>query len=268
MSCLPFIKRDIRSGRILFFVFLAVLLFYTCVIIGVYDVYQQDQQSMQESLDQFPELSAAFGFNTSVSGLTGYLASLLFGMILVVYPLVYVLMAAVRLVARPIDKGSMACLLASPHSRTAVAGAKAVYLAGSIIALMAATALINGLLCEVLYPGELTWGPFLLLYGGVALLQLALGGIAFFASCLSNQTRTAVGFSAAASIGFYLLQMLSHVSGSLDWLRYLTPFSLFDANGLAAADAGACWLLLPLAALAALFYVLGIAVFRRRDLSV
>ncbi len=267
MSCRPFLRQDIRSGCILFAVFFAVLLFYTCVIIGIYDVYQQDQQSLQQSIEQFPELSAAFGFDTSLSGLTGYLASLLFGMILVVYPLVYVLMTAVRLVARPIDKGSMACLLASPHSRVAVIGSKAVYLAGSIVALMAATAAVNGVLCEVLYPGELAWGPFLLLYGGVTLLQLALGGLAFCASCLCNQTRTAVGLSAAAAIGFYLLHMLANVGGGLEWLRYLTLFSLFDATGLVNIESGACLLLLPLAALAVLFYAFGIAIFRRRDLS-
>ena len=77
-----------------------------------------------------------------------------------------------------------------------------------------------------------------------------------------------LGIGAGIPVVSYLIHMLANMEGNLKFLKYLTVFSLFDTKRILAADRIGYLFMGILAAAGMLFYVLGIVLFRKRDLSV
>ena len=92
------------------------------------------------------------------------------------------------------------------------------------------------------------------------------GGICFLCSCIFNQSRHAVGCSAAVVVYAILLQMLSQVGESLEKLRYLTPLTLFDIDGLVAGTAAAWFGCVIFYAAGAACMAAGVVCFNRKNL--
>ena len=88
------------------------------------------------------------------SSLGGFLINYLYGFLLLLLPLVFSILAANRLVARWVDTGSMAYLLASPNTRARVARTQAlVLIAGGTLLTAYCTALAVGC-AAAMFPGE------------------------------------------------------------------------------------------------------------------
>ncbi|MEI3014139.1 MAG: hypothetical protein V8T36_04920 [Ruthenibacterium lactatiformans] len=76
----------------------------------------------------------------------GFLTNYLYGFLMLIFPLVFSALAANRLVARHVDRGSMAYLLAAPNSRARVAFTQTPVLITGVTAIIAVcTALGRGL---------------------------------------------------------------------------------------------------------------------------
>ena len=180
--------------------------------------------------------------------------------------LVFSILAANRLVARWVDTGSMAYLLASPNTRARVARTQAlVLIAGGTLLTAYCTALAVGC-AAAMFPGELDVPAYLVVNAGLLCLHLALGGFCFFASCLFNESRLSVALGAGVPVLFFLIRMLANMGGRLEKLKYATVFTLFDPTGLFRGDSAAYAGAAVLLALGLGFYALGTAVFSRRDL--
>ena len=68
------------------------------------------------------------------------------------------------------------------------------------------------------------------------------------------------------SILFILIQMLSQVGEDMEFLKYLTPMTLFDPKAIAAGN-GELWMTAVLYLGGVLLYGLGITIFSKKDLS-
>ncbi|WP_059004980.1 ABC transporter permease subunit [Bittarella massiliensis (ex Durand et al. 2017)] len=253
-----------RSSWKLLVIFAAVLSLYISMITTMFD--PEMGNILQQLSDSMPQLMAMVGMQNPGTTLVSFLSTYLYGMLLLAFPLVYEAITANRLVARQVERGSMAYLLAAPSSRTQVALTQAsVLLTGTALLIGYCTGL--GVLCaHLFFPGELDVSAFLLLNAGLLLLHFAVSGICFFASCLCNEGRTASLLGAGIPVLFLLMQMLSNMGGKLENLKYANLFTLFDPAGLIAGESSALWGLPVLAALGALLYGLGVWVFSRRDL--
>ena len=117
-----------------------------------------------------------------------------------------------------------------------------------------------------MFPGELDIERFSLLNLGLLGLHVFFGGLAFLCSCVFNETRLAAGVSAGLCVLFVLIQMLSQVGDTFEWLRFLTPLTLFDTDGLVAGDSGAVGRFLVLYGWGVSMYFVGALAFSRRDL--
>jgi ABC-2 type transport system permease protein len=58
-------------------------------------------------------------------------------------------------------------------------------------------------------------------------LFIAVGGISFFISSLSNDEKKALGTSGAIAFGMFGLDMIARISGSVEWLKFFSLFSLY-----------------------------------------
>ncbi len=224
-----------------------------------------------EMLDQFaammPEMMAAFGISDFGSTLTEFISTYLYGMLLLLLPLVFIIMLANRLIMSYIDNGSMAYLLATPNTRKKIVTTQAIVLVFSLFLLISLTTLIEIITIAALFPEELEINSLLLLNAGLFCLHFAISSMCFFISCSSKDSQMSYGLSIAIPVGFYLIQALANIGGKLEDLKYATIFSLYSPEQILANDSQALWLCAVLVIIGIIFYGLAIRIFVKRDLN-
>lgn len=257
-------RKELKGSWKLLIIFAAILTMYISMIISMYDPEMADALKQFEEL--MPELMAAVGMVGGQDTLMGFMTSYLYGMILLVFPMVYTIIRANGLVAKYVDQGSMAALLAAPVKRSRVAFTQLMALFTGIVLLVAYSTALEWFVAEGMFPGELELRQLLRVNGGLLCLQLFIGAFCFLCSCSFSETKLSLAFGAGIPVLMYILQMLANMGGKLEKMQYATFFTLFQAEGLAAADEQA-FLFAGILLLASLVFSLaGILVFRSKDL--
>ncbi len=257
-------KKGIQSNYLMIVIFAGVLAMYFAMIIYMFD--PKLGETLQQMAQAMPQVMAMFNMDEAGTTLTSFITNYLYGFLMVLFPMVLVMILANRLVAKLVDSGSMAYLLAAPRKRLTVVATQWAVLQAALIAVILFCTGLGIAVSELMFPGQLDIPAFLRLNLGIFLLQFAIGGICFFASCISNDTRTSLAIGAGASVLFYLISMLSNMGGKLEFLKYATIITLFDATGLSQGEAGAVAGLVVLAGIGIAFYAAGMISFQRRDL--
>lgn len=263
---LPLFKHELRFCLFPTFIIAAVVILYTCVIIGMYD--PELGESLALMRDAMPELFAAFGMADQGTTLLEFVVNYLYGFLLVVLPLVLVAVLASRLVVRHIERGSISYLLAQPIGRTRLMLSQAGVLAFCLVLLMVVLTAFELVAARAMFPGELAVSDLVAVNAAMFCLWLFLSGACWAGACaLPNVTAARWAGVALCSL-FVLVQMLSGVGDELSWLADVTPLALFDPLGVASGETGALAGAAALGISGAALFALGTAVFARRDLSV
>jgi ABC-2 type transport system permease protein len=257
-------KRGVQSSYVTTVIFMGVLAMYFSMIIYMFD--PKLGETLEQMVQAMPQLMAMFNMDQAGSTLTSFMTNYLYGFLMVLLPMVLVIMMANRLVAKLVDTGSMAYLLAASRKRLTVVMTQWMALQASLLAVILFCTLFGIVVCEIMFPGQLDMIAFLRLNAGVFLLHFAIGGICFFASCICNDTRKSLAIGAGVPVLFYLISLLSNMGGKLDWLKYGTIISLFDEIGISHGDLTAMIGLPILAGIGIVLYTAGIVAFTKRDL--
>jgi len=259
-------KRELKGSWKLLVIFAAVLTMYIVMIIGMFD------PKMADMLDQFtkvmPDLMNAVGMKGDTSTLLGFMSSYLYGMLFSVFPMVFSIIRGNALIAKYVDRGSMVALLAAPIKRRTVAFTQMKVLGTCIFALVAYVTVIQLASAEAQFPGSLDVGKLLLLNAGLLCLQLFIGGICFFASCLFSDAKYSVAVGAGVPVLMYVIQMLANMGGNLEKAKYFTFFTLFNPDKIIAGESSAVVGMLILFVGAIVLFAAGIAVFSKKDLHI
>ena len=101
---------------------------------------------------------------------------------------------------------------------------------------------------------------------GLYCLHIAISGLGFFASSISNDTKLSYSISAGIPIGFFIIQLLGNMGGKLENFKYFTIFLLYDTNKLINGDSAGTMMILILLGAGLLLFILGIVRFSKRDL--
>ncbi len=259
-------KRELKGSWKLFVIFAGILTMYVVMIIGMYN------PDLSKTLDEFakmmPELMNAFGMKGAETSLLGFMSSYLYGMLLLVFPMVFSIIRGNALIAKYVDKGSMVSLLAAPVKRRTVAFTQMKVLETCLFAMLAYVTVLQIIVSEAQFPGELIVGKLLLINVGLLCMQLFIAGICFLASCLFSDAKYSVSVGAGVPTLMYVIQMLANMGGKMYKAKYLTFFTLFDPNGIAAGESGAIAGFLILLAGAVFLFTAGIIVFSKKDLHI
>ena len=266
MINLELYKREMKGSVKLLFIFSMIITLYVSIIISMYD--PEKMKVFDGFVDAMPELMAAVGMSAGATSLIGFMVSYLYGFILLVFPMVFSILRGNGLVARYVDSGSMVSLIAAPVKRRTVACTQMAVLISGILFLLFYSTLLEWFCAEKGFPGELNGEALLMVNGGLLCLHLFIGGVCFLASCLFSSTKNSVGFGAGIPALMFVLQMLSNSGEAADKLKYFTFFTLFDPNGMIAKESDAMNGAVVLLAGAVILYLLGIAIFDRKDLYV
>jgi ABC-2 type transport system permease protein len=259
-------KRGMRGIWKMLVIFAAVLTMYFTVIVTMFDPSYGN--ALDELAKTMPELMAIVGMSPASGELVSFMSAYLYGFIMLLFPMVFSILASNKLVASLVDRGSMAYLTAAPVKRTTIAFTQMKVMATGLFALVIYATVLGIVTCELSFPGELAIGKFLMLNAGVLSLQLFIGGICFLSSCIFNEVKYATGVGAGIPALAFIIQMMANAGAELENAKYATFFTLFDSDGLIAGEASA------MAGMAILFvgslvlFGAAIAVLSRKDLHI
>ena len=236
-SAAALVGRGMRAGLPVTAAVGAVAALYAVAVVVMYDPALS--ASMDEMMEAVPGLFAAFGMATKTATLLGFLVNYLYGFLLELLPFVLVVLVVSRLVARPAEDGSLAYVLAAPLERRTVAAVFAgVALTCGLLAVLVAAAC--ELVCaELWFVGELDLAGFARVNAGVAALVVFYVGACLFGACAARVPGRGLGVVAGVVAAAYLASMAAGLGSDVEWLRYGSLFTLFDAFGLAAGEGSA-----------------------------
>ena len=260
------LRLELRRSRSLALGLLAVTILYGGLVGAIYPILRDNARLLDEYMAVFPKaVLAAFGMTGSLADhgvfFNTYIGSML-------WPIVAAMAAGVlgtRTVAADLDRGFIELPLATRIDRIRYLGAaiagQAVVMAGLAIATVGAVLGLGSLVGAGFDPARfLLEIPLLFVFG------CALAGISTLLSVLTLSRGVSAGIVAGGLLAMYLLDAVSQLETSLDWLGVLSPFRYVRTTE--TIDGG----LLPIGALA-MFAAIAVAtwglalwVFRRRDL--
>lgn len=265
MLSFPLFRTTLKSNYIIWIIFAAILLMYFTIIVGMFDpTTMQAIEDMVAALP--PQVIDAMNFKTADNSLLGFIAGYFYGFLILLFPMIYTVLMADRMIARYVDNGSMAFLLSTPNTRAKIALTQAVFLISSLLLLLAFLTIVGILFSQAIFPGELDVSGFLVLNVGAALLYFALSGIGFFASCLFNERKHSLALGGGLPVLFFLIHMLSNVSEQISGLRYFSIFSLFDTTEIISKGSSVLPAFSALFVIGLVLYAGGIYIFSRKDL--
>jgi ABC-2 type transport system permease protein len=260
------LKTTFKKNWILMLIFIGVLVMYLAVMVAMFD--PEDMNALNEMISIFPEeLMKAFGFSSLVTDLTAYLASWLYGMLMTALPVVYCIILGNRLVAKMVDNGSLAYLLSTPVSRVKIILTQGLYAILSVISMFGILTLFGVLICEISFSGHLDVRAFVQLNITTALVNILAIMIAFFISCLFNESGLSSGSSSGVLIGFLLMNMIGGSSEQLEILKKLSIYGMYDPVEIV-RGAQTIWLNTGLCLVSLILLVVSVLVFKRKQLPI
>lgn len=259
-------KTDLKNNAVLLAIISAVLMLYFSVMASMFE--PADTTALSSMFEMLPEgLRAGLGFDSVPTNLTGFMTNYYYGFIVFVFPMIYCIIAANRLVAKLVDNGSFAYLLMSPVSRRKIIVTKGVFLLCSIALLFVILHICGGAVCRLFFGDMLNRHIFLRLNINAALLTMLVGMICFFYSCLFNDSKQALAYSAGVNIGFLLLFILGRTSSQSEFLKDMSIYAMLDTQRLLEGNSTSGLVGILIAAILLLFG-LSVWIFDRKNLPI
>jgi len=263
---MPLYKMGVKSSWKMFVIFCAVLTMYFTIIITMFD--PEMGNALAEFEKAMPELMAMVGMSGAGTTLAGFMASYLYGFIMLIFPMIFSIVVANRLLSHHIDHGSMAYLLAAPVGRIRIAFTQMKVLLSGILLMIAFATMVGLISSEVLFPGELDVVDYLILNLGALALQLFIGSICFLSSSIFNESKLSIAFGAGIPALSYILQMMANAGPDLEKIKYTTFFTLFNPKEIIAGETSAYIGMLILAVGAVILFGFAFVIFKKKDIPV
>jgi ABC-2 type transport system permease protein len=243
-----------------------VLTMYIVIIIGMYNPTQTEL--LNEFINTMPDLMNSLGMKAQSAHLLGFLISYLYGMLLLIFPMVFTIIGANTLIAQHIDRGSMATLLAAPISRSKVILTQIASLISGIFILLLFITVLEIAVTAIQFPTELDIPQLIGINLGLFGLHVCIAGISILASVAAPDTSHALLFSAGVPTLMYVLQMVANLRDTFQFARYFTLFSLYSPESLVSGQVWATLGTVSLYTTAILLLALAVRIFSRRDLHI
>lgn len=172
--------------------------FYILFMIWLYPGIAGSTQAIDDLIKAMPEgVGKAFGLNSGFTSAEAFISGEYYGLILVLILSIVCVQMSTQLMARLVDRGSMAYLLIAPTTRRKVATTQALVLTTALLLIMGVTTLA-GLLGKAWFLGseyEFNSGRFAQL-NSVAFYCFLPWGLAFLVSSVCNDEKKRLEFPA------------------------------------------------------------------------
>lgn len=215
-------KLELRQGKTALIVWTAAIGFLLAVCIFLFPEMKGEMDTLTSVFASMGSFTAAFGMDRlSFGELSGFYA-IECGNILGLGGAFFAALTAVNVLAKEEKDRTAEFLLTHPVSRGRVLAEKLCAVLAQITA-MNAVLLALSLGCMAAIGEDIPWRTVLLLHLGYFLLQTELAGVCFGISAFIRRGGPGIGLGLAAAM--YFLNLISNLSSSAEFLRYVTPFA-------------------------------------------
>lgn len=266
MFSLPLLKRNFKSCVTIFCIIFAFLCLYTTVIIYMYNPELSSMLSgYQEAL---PEMMKAVGMTGVATNLLEWIQIYLYGFIMMIFPLIFIIVLVNKLLMSYIDTGSMANLLATPNSRGKIIRTQLLSIFIWVTILMVAVTILGISYSQIEFPGKLDVSRYITLNVCTLFLWFTIASITFCTACFVIDSKYFYLIGAGLPIAFFLFQMLGNMGDKLEIFKYMTIYTLLPTNKIV-TGANDFWLpVLGLLGIAVVLSAIGCFRFKKRDMFV
>ena len=266
MISLTLLKRNLKSCLMPFFIIFAFLCLYTTVIIYMYNPELSSMLSNYQKA--LPEMMNAVGMSGIATNLLQWIQIYLYGFIMLLFPLIFVIILVNKLLMSYIDNGSMASLLATPNSRGKVIRTQLLSMFIWLTILMVAVSILGIAYSQMEFPGQLDVSKYIVLNICTLFLWFAVGSISFCTACFVSESKYYYLIGAGLPIAFFMFQMLGNMGDKLKGFKYVSLYSLLPTDKIV-SDANDFWLpVIALLGIAIVLSIIGCYYFKKRDLFV
>ncbi|HYO85678.1 MAG TPA: ABC transporter permease subunit [Dermatophilaceae bacterium] len=263
MTTLSITSRVLRSSRPATTVWALALAAVTAMYIAFYP--SVGSLKMEGMVKALPEaMVKGLGYD-QIATAAGYLNSTVYSLLGMVLLSVYAIGTGARLIGASEESGALELEFAAPVTRRQIYLQRLLALVTGVTALAVVVGLVALLLVALL---DLDVQPVNLLAGtvGLWLWSLLVGVTALAVGAVTGRRGAAVAVGSAVAVVSFMLNAIGPATNTA-WMTTISPFSWYVAahplaNGFDWAGLG------KLALVGALVAVLGLRVFRRRDLMV
>lgn len=215
-------KLELRQGKTALIVWTAAIGFLLAVCIFLFPEMKGEMDTLTSVFASMGSFTAAFGMDRLNFGeLSGFYA-IECGNILGLGGAFFAALTAVNVLAKEEKDRTAEFLLTHPVCRGRVLAEKLCAVLAQITA-MNAVLLALSLGCMAAIGEDIPWRTVLLLHLGYFLLQTELAGVCFGISAFIRRGGPGIGLGLAAAM--YFLNLISNLSSSAEFLRYVTPFA-------------------------------------------
>lgn len=265
----PIIMKELKQRHLALMAYTVAALGFIWLYISLFPYLQSQAQGYAKMLDSLPRpLMDAFGFeDTFFSNVQAYMASEMFSLI---WPLLSIFMltsTAATNISGEIEKATIGTLLAQPISRAKLFFAK--YLSG-ITALIIFTfvTIVSCLPISAAYGVDFMASRFLLFTVAALLFGLAVYSFAFMVSAMRSE-KSQVYFTTGGLLFFmYVCNIIGGLKPGLSGLKYASVFHYFSPPDALVRGSISGLSIAILLGSSILFTVIGLAIFKKRDISI
>lgn len=211
----------------------------------------------------------AIGMKGSVSNFNNYLNMNFYNSIYLYILMVYVIVFPLNLISKPIEDTSLVYYLNSPVSRKKFFYSQAIVLVSGLVATCFLSVVFGIVSREIFARGyHFSIAEFVKDNVMIGCIFLFLGSVCVLCGAISKKANEDVTYGATIIIVEYFLDMLVKISDKASWMKYLTVFTLYNAdsmkNGFAVFGLK-CGILIGASCL---LTILAAELFKRRDLYI
>lgn len=218
-------RHELRRGRTAFAIWTGAVGAMLAICVFLYPEMKGQMEEMGDLFASMGSFTAAFGMDQLNFGtLLGYYA-IECGNVLGLGGAFYAAITAASMLSKEEAQHSADFLFTHPISRQRVLTEKLLAVLALISALNLATLALS--LLSMLAVGEtIPWKELLLLHLAYYLMQLEIGSLCFGISAFLRRGSVGVGLGVAVLL--YFLNILSNLTDSAAFLKYVTPYGYCD----------------------------------------
>ncbi len=254
---------EIRSRRVAILGWAFGLILYGGIYISIFD-------GMYEQMTVFKDLTIYKVIGMQLGSVEGYIASVVLAYISVLAG-IYCIITSTSALAGEEEHGTLELLVAMPLSRAQILTAKAVALSVVILFLLTIVAIGNAVLLVIIkFDTQINITPSSLFVALISSLPLAVGliMIGLFLGAILPNRRIAATVMAVYLTASYFGENIAVIAKSLKSIKYFSLFNYYNTTATIFSDGPKLSDILILLGIAAVFYVLALIFFNRRNITV
>jgi beta-exotoxin I transport system permease protein len=259
-------RKELKRNRRSHIIWTSIIALFTIMVMSFFPSMQEMGEGLEVMMKSIPdEMKSAMGMSeASWNSIVGYYSTY-YNLHIMVLSGIFAMSIASSSLAKEEKEHTSEFLYTRPLTRTNIYFSKG----SSILSMVLLTIIIQvlfGLIGVLSFSSAApNWNDFIVMHVNGAALVLFFACLGFFLPTLLKGKTNFMGISVGVVFGGYLINALSKISSSTEWIGYFSPFNYVNFSA-GQADFTYSWAgISGLLILGSILIIIGAKVFNRKD---